>query len=49
MGISIGVVLLVLFLVFMLTADGVSDEAKTISLAIGIVAGAILLIKVIWG
>ena len=49
MSIAIIMVLLVLFAVFMLTAEGVSDSSKRIVIAIIVIVGLILLYKVIWG
>lgn len=43
MGVALGIVLLVLFAVFMLTADGVGDKAKAITYGIIIAVGLYLL------
>ena len=38
MALSLLVIFLILFLVFMFTADGVSDSAKNISIGLSVVA-----------
>ena len=47
MAISLIILVLVLFLVFMFTAEGVSDSAKRISVGIGVVGVLWLIIKIL--
>jgi hypothetical protein len=47
MELSFIILLLVLFLVFMFTAEGISDSAKRISMFIGIVFVLWIIIKIL--
>lgn len=49
MGISVLIVIVVMFLIFMFSAKGVEDSAKNVSLVIGIVLIIFILFKVIRG
>lgn len=47
MELSFIILLLVLFLVFMFTAEGISDSAKKISVFIGVVFALWIIIKIL--
>lgn len=49
MGISILIVLVVAFVTFMYTTEGVSDEAKRIVLVIAIIFALYFIKKMVWG
>lgn len=49
MGLSLLIVLVVTFLIFMYTAEGVSDKAKTVSMVIGVIFVIFLIYKVVKG
>ncbi|MGV3076390.1 hypothetical protein ACEE21_15025 [Clostridium baratii] len=47
MALSFLIMLLVLFLVFMFTAEGVSDSAKTISIGLSVIAIIWIIFKIL--
>ena len=49
MGISILIVIVVAFVTFMYTTEGVSDEAKRVVLVIAIAFGIYFIKKLVWG